>query len=70
MTHNVGNLDRLIRLILGAALIILPFAFEAALWQSDMIKYGLALVGLVLAGTSAFKFCPLYRVLGLSTCRR
>ncbi|MDV4144893.1 MULTISPECIES: YgaP family membrane protein [Shimia] len=70
MTHNVGNLDRLIRLILGAALIILPFAFEAALWQNDMIKYGLALVGLVLAGTSAFKFCPLYRVLGLSTCRR
>ncbi|CUK14355.1 DUF2892 domain-containing protein [Shimia thalassica] len=70
MTANVGNLDRLVRLILGIALFLLPFVTQAAVWDNAVMKYGAIVVGLVLAGTSAMKFCPLYRILGVSTCRR
>jgi len=70
MTANVGNIDRLIRLFLGLALILWPFVTSYALWDSSLLKYGAIIVGVVLAGTSMMRFCPAYRLLGLSTCRR
>lgn len=59
MTRNVGNTDRIIRIILGVVLVVLAAAIPA--WP-------LALVALVPFGTALMGFCPLYRVFGLSTC--
>ncbi|MEQ9694440.1 DUF2892 domain-containing protein [Shimia sp. SDUM112013] len=70
MSENAGNLDRLIRLVVGVVLSLLPFVTAWAIWDSVVLTFGTIVVGLVLAGTSAFKFCPIYRVLGISTCRR
>lgn len=70
MTANLGNLDRVIRLVLGIALILAPLVYTSALWDSSVLKYGAIVVGLVLAGTSAMRFCPLYRIFGINTCRR
>ena len=60
MTSNMGNADRVIRLILGLALVSLFFLVEGgARW--------FGLIGVVLIVTSSVSFCPLYRLLGLST---
>ena len=69
MAANVGTLDRLLRLVLGVVLIALPFTTEFPLWQSPLAQYGVPAVGAVLALTAAVRFCPLYRLLGLNTCR-
>lgn len=70
MTSNVGKIDRLIRILLGAALFLCPFVTDYALWDSAIMKYGAMAVGIILIATSAMKFCPLYRLVGMSTCRR
>jgi hypothetical protein len=55
---NVGTLDRAIRIVLGLALISLTFVGPHSL---------LGLVGLIPLATGLVGFCPLYRLLGLST---
>lgn len=57
---NEGTFDRTIRIILGLALVSLVFAGPKSLW---------GLFGLVPLGTGLIGFCPLYRLVGLSTCR-
>ena len=69
MTANVGTIDRLFRLILGIMLLMAPFMSGIALFQSTTLFVVSILVGLVLIATSALRFCPLYRLLGLQTCR-
>jgi hypothetical protein len=69
MTANVGTIDRLARLILGVLLIAAPFLTNIALFQSTPMTWVAVIVGLVLIGTSAMKFCPIYRIFGLRTCR-
>lgn len=67
---NVGSLDRTLRFILGAVLLVVPFlspfaGFFAA-WGAW--KFVLAAVGVVMLGTAVFRFCPAYSVLGIRTC--
>ena len=70
MTVNVGTADRLVRLALGAVLILLPFVTSSlSLWESSVAMVGVPGVGLVLALTALIRFCPIYRVFGLRTCR-
>ncbi len=69
MTANVGNADRLIRAVLGLILIFAPLLNIPAIWSSAVLAYGSIAVGLVLVATALFRFCPLYRILGLSSCK-
>jgi hypothetical protein len=60
---NVGSLDRALRVILGLALLALFVFAEAPLrWWG--------LIGVVPLLTAALGFCPLYALLGVSTCPR
>jgi hypothetical protein len=59
---NTGRLDRAIRLVLGLVVLGLYGASEPPL------KY-FTLLGLPLLATGLSGFCPLYRVLGISTRR-
>ena len=60
--HNVHNIDRGVRVVLGLGLLSLLAIGPVPGW-------GLAgLLGLVLLGTAALGSCPIYTVLGLSTC--
>lgn len=68
-TANVGTPDRIIRLVLGAALIALPF-FGGTAVTGSWLAWAAPIVGLVLAATAFLAFCPIYRVLGLSTRRK
>ena len=52
MNPNVGSADRLIRIVVGIALISLFFVLEGnARW--------LGLIGVVLIATALISFCPL-----------
>lgn len=65
MTTNEGTVDRSIRALLGVVAVV-----GAALVGLGSVP---GIVLLVVAGillvTAAVGFCPLYRVLGISTCR-
>ncbi len=67
LKFNVGSADRLVRFVLGLALIAIALIFRAALGPIGM-GAGVA-VGAVLMVTAALRFCPAYKVVGLSTCR-
>lgn len=68
MTANVGTIDRVIRAILGVVLILAPFVSSAAVFQGAMTWVSV-IVGAVLLFTAITRFCLLYRVLGIKTCR-
>jgi hypothetical protein len=69
MTANVGNIDRILRIVLGLVLIAAPFVSGMGLFASTAATVVSVVAGLVLLGTSAMRFCPLYRILGIQTCK-
>jgi hypothetical protein len=61
MKQNVGGIDKVVRIIAGLALLSMLFLVEgSAKW--------FGLIGLVPLGTALIGWCPLYTLLGLSTC--
>ena len=61
MTPNLGTLDRMIRAVLGVIVLGLYGALPPP-WRY------LTLSGAVLIATALMAHCPLYRLLGLSSC--
>jgi hypothetical protein len=59
---NVGSVDRAIRFIVGLALLAAFFLYPDASW-----RYW-TLIGIVPLATSLVGSCPLYSMLGMSTC--
>jgi hypothetical protein len=66
---NVGSFDRTIRLVAGFILIILPFLSSSAFLSGPIMTWFVMAVGLILIATAILRFCPLYRVLGVQTCK-
>lgn len=66
---NVGSIDRTIRLVAGFILIILPFLSSSAFLSGPIMTWFLMAVGLILIATAILRFCPIYRVLGVQTCK-
>lgn len=61
MKANVGGIDKVIRIVVGLAILSLVFILEGnARWWG--------LIGLVPLATGVFNFCPAYALLGMSTC--
>lgn len=69
MHANVGSTDRIIRAIVGLALIVLPFFAGGTALANPLLQWGAAAIGAVLVVTALVRFCPLYRLFGLSTCK-
>ena len=69
MTPNVGSIDRALRVFLGVVLLVAPFVSGLAFFSSTAATVVCVIVGLVLIATSAVRFCPLYRLLGVQTCK-
>jgi hypothetical protein len=65
MTRNEGNTDRIVRGVVAIIALILAFVVGIG----SVVGVILALVGVIMAVTAAVGFCPLYRLLGLSTDR-
>ena len=60
MTANVGGIDRVLRAVLGVVLIALVFVGPQTPW---------GWLGLVPLLTGVVGFCPLYRLVGVNTCK-
>jgi hypothetical protein len=56
---NVGSTDKKIRIGLGLIIFISLFAMESWFW----------LLGLIPLVTGLLDFCPIYAILGISTCK-
>jgi len=63
MNVNVGSADKLVRIIVGVGLLSLLF-----LLKGDIRLLGL--IGIVPLTTGLVGYCPLYSMLGLSTCSK
>jgi hypothetical protein len=59
---NVGSVDRMLRILVGVVLIALFFLYPGAWWRYY------ALIGIVPLATGLLSTCPLYSILGVSTC--
>ena len=56
---NVGTIDRIARVLIGLVLIALTFTGAIGVW---------GWIGVVPLATAALGTCPLYTLIGVSTC--
>lgn len=59
MNANVGTIDRVLRIAVGALLIGLAVSGQIGAW---------GWIGVLPLATGLFRFCPAYRLLGIRTC--
>lgn len=64
MKKNMGNTDRVIRILLAALFAVLYFTGTV----TGMLGIVLLALGGVFVLTSLISFCPLYTLVGLNTC--
>ncbi len=69
MTLNVGTFDRIFRLVLGVILLAAPFVSGLAMFENTAITVVSLIAGGVMIATAAMRFCPLYRIFGIRTCK-
>lgn len=67
MKKNMGGADRIIRLIIAA--VIGYLFYNGTLVIGTTLGVIGAIVAVIFLLTSVVSFCPLYRVVGLSTCK-
>jgi hypothetical protein len=60
---NVGGFDRILRIVVGLALIVWFF-----MDQGTGFWHWAKLIGIVPLATGLMSSCPLYSILGLNTC--
>ncbi|WP_346799089.1 DUF2892 domain-containing protein [Halomonas sp. Bachu 37] len=61
MKHNVGSIDKIARIVIGLALIVLALTGTIGIW---------GWIGIVPLATGLLGTCPLYSLLGVDTCKR
>jgi len=59
MTQNAGGIDKILRIVVGIALIGLTIMGVLPVW---------GYIGIVPLATGLMGWCPLYTVLGINTC--
>ena len=66
MKKNLGSIDKIVRMLLAAILILL-FVFDVVTGTVGYVFLALAAIFIV---TSLINFCPLYYIFGISTCAK
>lgn len=61
MERNIGDIERVVRILAGLGILSLVFVGPQSLW---------GLVGVVPIFTGLSGWCPPYQLLGISTCKR
>lgn len=64
MTKNLGNIDRIVRILLGISFGILYFTGIVA-GTAGLI---LVVLGGIFIATALISWCPIYAALGIKTC--
>ncbi len=60
MTKNVGGIDRILRIVVGIALIAAAATGAIGVW---------GYIGVVALATGLMGWCPPYAILGFNTCK-
>ena len=60
MKSNVGGIDRILRIVIGAVLVILAVTGQVGAW---------GWIGLLPLATGLMGWCPPYSLLGINTCK-
>lgn len=60
MTKNIGTVDKVLRIVVGLVLIGLALTQTIGWW---------GFIGVVPLVTALVNFCPLYRLVGIRTCK-
>jgi Inner membrane protein YgaP-like, transmembrane domain len=60
MQHNIGSVDRALRIVVGVALVAMVFVGPQTLW---------GWIGLIPLATALVNWCPLYQALGIRTTK-
>lgn len=60
MKKNIGGIDKILRIVVGALLIVLTVTGTIGVW---------GWIGVVPLVAGLFGYCPLYSLIGLNTCR-
>ncbi|CAO1664243.1 DUF2892 domain-containing protein [Halomonas sp. HAL1] len=60
MSRNVGGIDKILRILIGIALIVLALTGTIGVW---------GWVGVLPLATGLFNFCPAYKLIGINTCK-
>ncbi len=66
MTKNVGMTDRMLRALVGVAALVAAFGFGLL---TGWMVWVAAVVGVIMLATAAMGTCPIYRLVGINTCR-
>ena len=61
MKSNIGDIDRILRMVVGLALIGVAATGAVGAW---------GWAGVVPLATSLFRFCPAYTILDINTCSK
>lgn len=61
MTQNIGNMERVVRAVVGLALIAIVFVGPQTAW---------GWLGIIPLATAVLGWCPPYAMLGINTCRK
>ncbi len=64
MKKNMGNADRIIRILIAAVFAYLYFSGTV----TGTLGIVLLVLGIVFVLTSLVSFCPLYTLIGMNTC--
>ncbi|MEZ5093468.1 DUF2892 domain-containing protein [Nocardioides sp.] len=65
MTTNVGSPDKIARIVLGVVAAVVAFLVGPA----SVLGIILFVVAAILVVTALTGFCPLYRIVGINTCK-
>ena len=61
---NVGTFDKIVRIVVGAALVALTFVGP---YTETLYPWGL--IGIVPLATGLIGWCPAYSIFGIKTCK-
>lgn len=64
MKKNVGNIDKIVRVIIAIVAGALYFTGTV----TGVLGYVVLAAGVIMLATSAISRCPLYTIFGMSTC--
>jgi len=69
MKSNESGADRAVRVVLGIVALIASFMWLGVM-DGNILGIIVAIVGVVMLLTGLVGFCPAYKLVGLSTCKK
>ena len=69
MEPNVSTVDRVVRILVGAGLLALPFTIPTnGEWVKQLMEIVSGIIGISLIASGALAYCWVYSKLGINTC--